>query len=124
MRPPAGSRERWFIRLSPCKAGHILRISGLMWALPTLPQNSLAAFATSSSGADMGSTTRRSSMTICRQERSNSAAGPLFNGQNVGYIANSYGRPARTQNWSFEIQKELTKDLILSLGYVGVKGDY
>jgi len=43
------------------------------------------------------------------------------NGQNVGYIANSYGRPARTQNWSFEIQKELTKDLILSLGYVGVK---
>lgn len=54
----------------------------------------------------------------------NSTDPTLLNGQNVGYIANSYGRPARTQNWSFEIQKELTKDLILSLGYVGVKGDY
>jgi hypothetical protein len=54
----------------------------------------------------------------------NSTDPTLLNGQNVGYIANSYGRPARTQNWSLEIQKELTKDLILSLGYVGVKGDY
>lgn len=54
----------------------------------------------------------------------NSTDPTLLNGQNVGYIANSYGRPARTQNWSFEIQKELAKDLILSLGYVGVKGDY
>jgi hypothetical protein len=26
--------------------------------------------------------------------------------------------------WSFEIQKELAKDLILSLGYVGIKGDH
>jgi hypothetical protein len=48
----------------------------------------------------------------------------LSNGNNVGYIAPSYGRPARTQNWTFEIQKELAPDLILSLGYVGVKGDY
>jgi hypothetical protein len=54
----------------------------------------------------------------------NSTDPTLLNGQNVGYIANSYGRPARTQNWSFEIQKELAQDLILSLGYVGVKGDY
>jgi hypothetical protein len=54
----------------------------------------------------------------------NSTDPTLLNGQNVGYIASSYGRPARTQNWSFEIQKELAKDLILSLGYVGVKGDY
>jgi len=47
----------------------------------------------------------------------------LSNGNNVGYIAPSYGRPARTQNWTFEIQKELASDLILSVGYVGVKGD-
>jgi len=54
----------------------------------------------------------------------NSTDPTLLNGQNVGYIASSYGRPARTQNWSLEIQKELAKDLILSVGYVGVKGDY
>jgi hypothetical protein len=54
----------------------------------------------------------------------NSTDPTLLNGQNVGYIAGNYGRPARTQNWSFEIQKELAKDLILSLGYVGIKGDY
>ena len=48
----------------------------------------------------------------------------LANGNNVGYIAPSYGRPARTQNWNIEIQKELLPDMILSLGYVGVKGDY
>jgi hypothetical protein len=47
-----------------------------------------------------------------------------LNGQNVGYIAPSYGRPARTQNWSLEVQKQLAQDLILSVGYVGVKGDY
>lgn len=48
----------------------------------------------------------------------------IQNGQNVGYIANSYGRPGRTQNYSFEIQKQLAKDLILSVGYVGVNGDH
>src|SRR5215469_10158785 len=47
-----------------------------------------------------------------------------LNGQNVGYIANSYGRPARTQNYTFEIQKELARDLILSVGYVGIQGDH
>jgi len=47
----------------------------------------------------------------------------LSNGNNVGYIASSYSRPARTQNWTVEIQKELAPDLILSVGYVGVKGD-
>lgn len=54
----------------------------------------------------------------------NSSDPALLNGQNVGYMAPSYGRPARTQNWSFEIQKQLATDLILSVGYVGVKGDY
>lgn len=54
----------------------------------------------------------------------NSTDPALLNGKNVGYMAPSYGRPARTQNWSFEIQKQLATDLILSVGYVGVKGDY
>jgi hypothetical protein len=54
----------------------------------------------------------------------NSTVPSRLNGQNVGYIAPSYGRPARTQNWSLEVQKQLAPDLILSLGYVGVKGDY
>ena len=54
----------------------------------------------------------------------NSSDPALLNGKNVGYMARSYGRPARTQNWSFEIQKQLATDLILSAGYVGVKGDY
>jgi hypothetical protein len=54
----------------------------------------------------------------------NSTNPSRLNGQNVGYIAPSYGRPARTQNWSLEVQKQLAPDLILSLGYVGVKGDY
>src|SRR6267378_2348604 len=54
----------------------------------------------------------------------NSTDPSRLNGNNVGYIAPSYGRPARTQNWSFEVQKQLAPDLILSLGYVGIKGDY
>jgi hypothetical protein len=54
----------------------------------------------------------------------NSTDPTRLNGTNVGYIAPSYGRPAMTQNWSLEIQKELAQDLILSLGYVGIKGDY
>jgi len=47
-----------------------------------------------------------------------------LNGTNVGYIAPSYGRPAMTQNWSLEVQKQLAPDLILSLGYVGIKGSH
>jgi hypothetical protein len=54
----------------------------------------------------------------------NSTDPSRLNGQNVGFIAPSYGRPARTQNWTLEVQKQLAPDLILSLGYVGVKGDY
>ena len=48
----------------------------------------------------------------------------LLNGQNVTYIASNYGRPGRTQNWTFEIQKELAPDLILSAGYIGINGDH
>jgi len=54
----------------------------------------------------------------------NSTDPSLLNGTNVGYIAPSYSRPAMTQNWTLEIQKELAPDLILSLGYVGIKGDH
>jgi hypothetical protein len=52
----------------------------------------------------------------------NSTDPSRLNGQNVGYIAPSYGRPAMTQNWSLEVQKQLAPDLILSLGYVGING--
>jgi len=54
----------------------------------------------------------------------NSTNPSRLNGQNVGYIAPSYGRPGMTQNWSAEIQKQLTRDLILSVGYVGVSGSH
>lgn len=54
----------------------------------------------------------------------NSTDPSRLNGQNVGYIAPSYGRPAMTQNWSLETQKQLAPDLILSLGYVGVNGSH
>jgi Carboxypeptidase regulatory-like domain len=52
----------------------------------------------------------------------NSTDPSRLNGQNVGYIAPSYGRPAMTQNWSIEVQKQLAQDLIFSVGYVGVDG--
>jgi hypothetical protein len=52
----------------------------------------------------------------------NSTDPARLNGQNVGYIAPSYGAPAKTQNWSLEAQKQLAPDLILSVGYVGVNG--
>lgn len=35
------------------------------------------------------------------------------------YIKPSYGRPPMIQNWSFEIQRELATDMILSVAYVG-----
>jgi len=54
----------------------------------------------------------------------NSADPTLLNGENVGYIADSYGRPGMTQNWSLEIQKQLATDLILSVGYVGIDGHH
>ncbi len=48
----------------------------------------------------------------------------LLNGQNVTYIAPSYGRPGMTQNWTFEVQHQLAPDLILSVGYIGVNGSH
>jgi Carboxypeptidase regulatory-like domain len=44
----------------------------------------------------------------------------LLNGQGPNYVAPEYGRPGTVQNWSLEIQKQLTQDLILSVGYVGM----
>ncbi len=38
---------------------------------------------------------------------------------NPGYIANSYGRPGMTLNWSVEVQQQLATDLILTVGYIG-----
>ena len=35
------------------------------------------------------------------------------------YVAPSYGRPGMVENWSFELQRQLSRDLILSAGYVG-----
>ncbi|MGA8272664.1 MAG: TonB-dependent receptor, partial [Candidatus Sulfotelmatobacter sp.] len=39
--------------------------------------------------------------------------------QGPTYIDPAYGRPAMIQNWSLEVQKELTTDLILDIAYVG-----
>ena len=35
------------------------------------------------------------------------------------YVAPEYGRPGMVQNWDLEIQHQLARDLILSVGYVG-----
>lgn len=35
------------------------------------------------------------------------------------YMAPSYSEPSMVQNWSVEMQRQLAKDLILSVGYVG-----
>ena len=38
------------------------------------------------------------------------------------YVAPSYGRPGMVQNWDLEIQHQITKDLIFTIGYVGQHG--
>jgi len=38
------------------------------------------------------------------------------------YVAPSYGRPGMVQNWDLEIQHQLAKDLIFTIGYVGQHG--
>jgi Carboxypeptidase regulatory-like domain len=37
------------------------------------------------------------------------------------FVDRSYGKPGMVQNWSFEFQHDLAKDLILSMGYVGMR---
>ncbi|HYM79119.1 MAG TPA: carboxypeptidase regulatory-like domain-containing protein [Candidatus Dormibacteraeota bacterium] len=38
------------------------------------------------------------------------------------YVAKDYGRPGMIQNWDLEIQRQITTDLIWSIGYVGQHG--
>jgi hypothetical protein len=43
----------------------------------------------------------------------------VFTQNAVDYVAPSYGRPGMVQNWDFEVQHQIARDLILSIGYVG-----
>jgi hypothetical protein len=43
----------------------------------------------------------------------------VFTQNAVDYVAPSYGRPGMIQNWDFEVQHQIARDLIFSLGYVG-----
>ncbi len=40
------------------------------------------------------------------------------------YIKPSYGRPAQVNQWNLQIQQELAKDLILTVGYIGSAGSH
>ncbi len=44
----------------------------------------------------------------------------LANGQGTSLAAPEFGKPGMIQNWSFEFQHQLAKDLILNIGYVGM----
>ena len=48
------------------------------------------------------------------------------NGQPIGgnYIQPGQGRPAMVQNWSLQLQQQLAKDLILTIGYIGERGTH
>jgi hypothetical protein len=43
----------------------------------------------------------------------------IFTQNSVDYVAPQYGRPGMIQNWDLEVQHQIARDLILSLGYVG-----
>ncbi len=40
------------------------------------------------------------------------------------YIQGSYGRPAQVNQWNLQVQQELAKDLIMTLGYIGSSGSH
>ena len=40
----------------------------------------------------------------------------------ASYIQPSYGRPAQINQWNLQVQQELAKDLIMTLGYIGSSG--
>jgi hypothetical protein len=40
------------------------------------------------------------------------------------YVAPDYGRPGMVENWSLEVERQLSPDLILSVGYVGSHGTH
>ncbi|WP_238324680.1 carboxypeptidase regulatory-like domain-containing protein [Pseudacidobacterium ailaaui] len=42
-----------------------------------------------------------------------------LNGQAIDYVGKSYGRPAMVQSWSLEVQQEIAKDLVGTIGYLG-----
>ncbi|HXG66947.1 MAG TPA: TonB-dependent receptor, partial [Blastocatellia bacterium] len=42
--------------------------------------------------------------------------------QVVEFISPEHGRPGMIQNYGLEIQRELTRDLILNIGYIGAQG--
>ena len=42
----------------------------------------------------------------------------------ASYIAASYGRPAQINQWNLQVQQELAKDLIMTLGYIGSAGSH
>ncbi len=47
------------------------------------------------------------------------------NGQNgMDYIKPEYGQPGRIQSWSIQIQQQVTKDMIATVGYVGQRSDH
>ncbi|WP_446743253.1 carboxypeptidase regulatory-like domain-containing protein [Silvibacterium acidisoli] len=46
----------------------------------------------------------------------------IRNGTSVDYIAPTFNRPPMIQNWTLQVQQQLAPDLILSIGYVGNKG--
>jgi len=46
----------------------------------------------------------------------------IRNGQSLDYITPGFGKPPMIQTWSFQVQQQLAQDLILSVGYVGNKG--
>lgn len=50
---------------------------------------------------------------------------PNFNNfQDPDFIQREGGRPGMIQNYSFEVQRELSKDLILNVGYIGTQGHH
>ena len=48
-------------------------------------------------------------------DNGNSAAPANFS----NYIKPSYGRPAQVNQWNLQVQQEVAKDLIMTLGYIG-----
>lgn len=46
----------------------------------------------------------------------------ILNGQSIDYITPGFGKPPMIITWSFQVQQQLAQDLILSVGYVGNKG--
>jgi len=47
------------------------------------------------------------------------------NGQTgMDYIKPEYGQPGRIQSWSIQIQQQVTKDMVATVGYVGQRSDH